>query len=82
MPLVKVNGYFIALKGNIEEEVKEAKNTINILNSEIEDIINFDLYHNNGQRNIIKIRKNKESTLKDLRPYDKIMKKPLQKLNK
>ena len=79
LPLVKVNGYFIALKGIIEEEMKDAKSTINILNSEIADIISFNLYQNNNQRNIVKIRKNKESTLKDLRPYDKIIKKPLQK---
>ncbi len=82
LPLVKVNGYFIALKGNIASELNDAKSTIAILNSEIEDIINFDLYHDNGQRNIIKIKKNRENTLKDLRPYDKIIKKPLQKLNK
>ena len=82
LPLVKVNGYFIALKGVVEEELQDAKSTINILNSEIEDIISFNLYHNNGQRNIVKIRKNKESSFKDLRPYDKIIKKPLQKLNK
>lgn len=77
LPLVKVNGYFITLKGNIEEELKEAKNTINILNSEIEDIISFNLYQNINQRNIVKIKKNKKSTLKDLRPYDKIIKKTL-----
>ena len=82
LPLVKVNGYIIALKGNIASELIDAKNTINILNSEIEDIFTFDLYQNNGQRNIIKIKKNKESALKDLRSYDKIIKKPLQKSNK
>ena len=77
LPLVKVNGYFIALKGVVEEELKDANSTINILNSEIEDIISFNLYQNINQRNIVKIKKNKESTLKDLRSYDKIIKKSL-----
>lgn len=82
LPLVKVNGYFIALKGVVEEELQDAKSTINILNSEIADIISFNLYQNNNQRNIVKIKKNKESNIKELRTYDKIIKKPLQKLNK
>ena len=82
LPLVKVNGYFIALKGDVEKELKDAKSTINILNSKIEDIFTFDLYQNNNQRNIVKIKKNKESNIKELRTYDKIIKKPLQKLNK
>ena len=82
LPLVKVNGYFIALKGNIASELNDAKNTINILNSEIENIISFNLYHDNNQRNIVKIKKIKESNIKELRPYDKIIKKPLQKSNK
>ncbi len=82
LPLVKVNGYFIALKGNIASELNDAKSTINILNSEIENIISFNLYNDNNQRNIVKIKKIKESNIKDLRPYDKIIKKPLQKSNK
>jgi len=79
IPLVKVDGYFIALKGNIEEELKDAKNTIEIMNGNIENIINFDLYNNSGIRNILVIKKIKETKLDILRPYDKIIKKPLVK---
>ena len=56
LPLVKVNGYFIPLKGNIEEEIANAKDIINDINGNIEDIITFNL-PNGDIRNIIKIKK-------------------------
>lgn len=77
LPLVKVNGYFIAMKGNIAEELKDAEKTISSLSSKIEKIIDFNLYQETGQRNIIKIKKLKETTIKELRPYDKIIKRSL-----
>ena len=77
LPLVKVNGYFIAMKGNIDEELKDAEKTISSLSSKIEKIIDFNLYQETGQRNIIKIKKLKETTIKELRPYDKIIKRSL-----
>ncbi len=77
LPLVKKDGLFIALKGNIEEELKDALDTIHLLDSEIINTINFDLYNNDGIRNIVVIKKNKDTLLNKLRPYDKIIKKPL-----
>ncbi len=55
LPLVKVNGYFIAMKGNVAEELKDAEKTILSLSSKIEKIIYFNLYQETGQRNIIKM---------------------------
>lgn len=82
IPIVKKDKYFIAMKGNATEEINESNYAINHLNCEIESIINFELYKNTGNRTIIKIKKNKETNIKCIRPYDKIIKKPLQKRNK
>lgn len=79
LPLVKVNGMFIPLKGNIEEELKEAQNTIEIMNGKIIDKITFNLLDNLGIRNILLIKKLKETKVENIRTYDKIVKKPLVK---
>lgn len=79
MPLVKKNKYFIALKGSNKEEISDAEYAIEKMNGKIEKIESFDLYNDAGMRNIIKIKKTDETLSKDLRPYEKIIKKPLQK---
>lgn len=79
LPLVKVGGYFIPLKGNVEEEIKEAMNTIEIMDGILESTINFDLYNNSGIRNILKIKKVSGTNVDKIRTYDKIVKKPLVK---
>ena len=77
LPLVKENGYFIPLKGNIEEELNDSLDTINIMKSKIMNRVEFNLYNNNGIRNILLIKKECISNINDIRPYDKIVKKPL-----
>ncbi len=77
LPLVKKNGYFIPLKGNIEEELNDSLDTINIMKSKIMNRVEFNLYNNNGIRNILLIKKEGISNINDIRPYDKIAKKPL-----
>lgn len=77
LPLVKENGYFIPLKGNIEEEVNDSLDTISIMKSKIMNRVEFNLYNNNGIRNILLIKKEGISNINDVRPYDKIVKKPL-----
>ena len=76
-PLVKQNGYFIALKGGNEEELNEAQRTINKLNLTIEQEVNFKLPIEESNRTIIKIKKNELSDLKRLRNYSQIVKKSL-----
>lgn len=58
LPMVKINGYFIAMKANIEEEVENSKEILKNLNSTIEHIETFYLPIENSLRNIIKIKKN------------------------
>lgn len=82
LPLVKEKGLFIALKGNMDEKLEEAKDTIEIMNGKIINKITFDLYENTGVRNIIVIKKNLKTDLSILRTYDKILKKPLKKIIK
>ena len=77
LPLVKLNGYFIALKGSNQEELNDSKNAIKILGGQIEDTINFELPYEGGERNIVKIIKQKNTPKEYPRRYDKIVKKPL-----
>ena len=77
LPLVKLNGYFIALKGSNQEELNDSKNAIKILGGLIEDTINFELPYDGGERNIVRIIKQKNTPKEYPRRYDKIVKKPL-----
>ena len=47
-----------------------------------EEINKFSLSKEAGRRNIVKVKKEKETLNTELRPYEKIIKKPLQKVNK
>ena len=73
LPLVKVNGYFIPLKGNIEDELDNSKDIISKINGSIEDIITFNL-PNGDSRNIIKIKKIDKCPDKYPREYKDIVK--------
>lgn len=64
LPLVKENGYFVAMKANIEEELKEAKPMIGTLGGKIETINEFLLPIENSKRTIIKIKKIKKTDAK------------------
>lgn len=74
IPLVKVNGYFIAMKGIISSEIKDADDILKKLDSEIINISSFTLPYENSQRNLIKIRKNAKTNHKYPRKFDKIKK--------
>lgn len=82
MPFVKKEGYFIPLKGSNTDELTEAEYAIKTLGGKIEEIINFKLPYEESGRNIVKIKKVKETPLQYPRRYDKIMKKPLKITNK
>ena len=79
LPLVKVNKYFIAMKGNAQEELENSEYAITYLGGKIEDVKEFALPHYAGKRMLIAIQKTQKSELNKLRPYEKIIKKPLQK---
>lgn len=74
IPLVKINGYFVPLKANAHEEIKESKLILEELDSKIENIISYELPIENSQRNIIVIKKLKETNKKYPREYKNIVK--------
>ena len=76
VPITKEKGYFIPLKGNIDEELNESENALKCLNSKIEKIEHFELPIEGSKRNIIKIQKIKDNK-KYPRKYSEIKKKRL-----
>lgn len=77
LPLTKLNGYFIPLKGSNEEEINSSINAIKKLGGNIEEIIKFSLPYEESTRNIIKIKKVNNTPKEYPRRYDKIVKYPL-----
>lgn len=78
LPLVKVNGSFITLKGlKAQEELEEAKQGIEKLGGQIKKIVDFSLTNNNDYRSNIYIHKIKSTPLKYPRQFGKIKKNPL-----
>ena len=64
LPLTKVGGYFIAMKGQGgNEEIKEAFKGIEILGGHVEKVISLELPDSAGARDIIIIKKIKERPL-------------------
>ena len=61
LPLVKENGYFIAMKGKATEELDEAKAMIGTLGGKIEHINEFSLPLEESNRTLIKIKKEKKT---------------------
>jgi len=60
IPMTKMNGRFIALKGiNYELELLESSQTLDILGSKVEEIKKYDLPYEFGTRYHIIIKKNK-----------------------
>ena len=76
IPLVKVNGYFIPMKGSIEGELEEASNSIKELKSELTDVISFTLPIENSIRNLVIIKKIEDNN-KYPRSFAEIKNKPL-----
>lgn len=65
LPFVKVGGRCICMKGaNLKEELDKAKNAIQELGGKIEIIDNFYLSNNDNERNIVIIKKIKETKSK------------------
>ena len=64
LPLVKVGGKCICMKGSNTEEIDEAKNALKVLGGEIEKIKKIILPESDIIRNIIIVKKVKETPLK------------------
>lgn len=78
LPLVGINKYFVAMKGNAQEELDNSEYAITYLGGKIENVIEFALPHDAGKRMLITIQKICNSDINKLRPYEKIIKKPCQ----
>ena len=77
IPMLKVNGSFISLKGDIKEELKGINTYYQKLFLTNEAIITFNLPHDKGFRTIYKITKTKKTPTIYPRTYAQIKKKEL-----
>lgn len=77
LPLVKIDGFFIAMKGSeYEVEIDNAKKAIRVLGGKIENVKSFKL-PDSSVRNIILIKKISHTPAKYPRNSGKISKKPI-----
>lgn len=77
IPLVKINGYYIAMKGNIIKEIENIEIYEKELNITKIKEITFSLPKENSTRNLIMYKKNKLTNLKYPRKYNEIKKKDI-----
>jgi 16S rRNA (guanine527-N7)-methyltransferase len=78
LPLVRVGGFFFAMKGQGgKDELEEAKKAIDTLGGKLEKVISLELPDNAGARDILIIKKIKETPKKYPRAFVKIKERPL-----
>lgn len=78
LPFVRVGGYFIAMKGStVENEISDSRAALDILGGEIEHVANFILPFEKNERNIILIKKIRQTSTKYPRKSGKPTKSPL-----
>jgi 16S rRNA (guanine527-N7)-methyltransferase len=78
VPLTKVNGYFISLKGSsFHEEMMKSSNAIKLLDIKVNKVLEYELLNNYGKRSIIMFEKLKQTNNKYPRKYSLIKNKPL-----
>lgn len=75
--LVKLEGYFISMKGNISQEIKNAANAIKLLEFKLDEIQEFNLPIEESNRSLVKLRKIKKTPKLYPRKMEKINKTPL-----
>lgn len=79
LPALKISGEFLPMKSNIEEELKKAKDTLELLNGKIIEQIEFELPIEKSKRTILRIEHTKKTEDCYPRSYDKILKHPLKR---
>jgi len=78
VPLVKLNGKFLSLKGSsFHEEMLKSSNAIKILDVKVENIFEYELLNNYGKHSIITFNKTNITNIKYPRKYSIIKNKPL-----
>jgi len=77
LPFVKKDGIFIAMKGKNIEEVADSKKALEVLGGKIEEIMEITLPFSDNTRNIIIVRKFRQTTSNYPRKAGKPSKMPL-----
>ena len=77
IPFVKVDGLFVSMKANVEQELKDSENTHKVLGAKIKSIYHFNLPNEESTRTVIVYKKISNTDNKYPRIYDKIKKKPI-----
>ena len=77
IPTLKVNGYYIAMKSNIKEEIKGITIYEKELSIKEKSRITFNLPKDNSLRTLIKYQKTNKTNIKYPRKYNEIKKKNL-----
>ena len=77
LPFVKINGIFIAMKGSSTEEFDKCEKALDILGGKIEKIDKFLLPDSNIERNVVVVRKFRQTPTKYPRKAGKPSKEPL-----
>ena len=77
IPLVKVNGYFIAMKSDVKSELININNCEKVLDVCLDKIDEFKLPIEDSLRTLVKFKKNKITSNKFPRKYSLMKKNPL-----
>ena len=77
VPLVKINGFFIAMKSKIEEETKNISTYYDKLDISLEETQEFYLPKENSLRTLMKYQKRNKTNTKYPRRYSEILKKDI-----
>ena len=75
--LIKVKGHLLAMKSMAQLEIESSAHALKLLNSTLLPSISFKLPIEDSHREIVIVRKDRETDLKYPRLYDQIKKKPL-----
>lgn len=76
-PITKINGHFIAMKANIDDELYNSGNALKTMNCEVIETSEFNLPNEKSNRFLVKILKKEKTNEKYPREFDKIIKNPL-----
>ena len=78
LPLTRIGGHFVAMKGKLsKEEMDEALNAINVLGGKIVRVVSVNLPDDAGERDLIIVEKVKNTPNKYPRQFSKIKERPL-----
>lgn len=77
LPFVKVGGHFVAMKGSSTEEIDNSTKALDILGGKIEEVLDFNLPFSDIKRNVVVIKKFRQTPTKYPRKSGKPSKDPL-----